>query len=218
MGRMIVINTKTAKAPYCMKESGHCLYSYEELCYYIYSRMSLWLMEKERVGMTSWLKSCGVEIDEVDHLSPYDATSKILAAGTYFRVDEKRQILDKIKKYKEISLSYIEKDKGDLYLSYGKAKKAYFAYEKAAYSETGEESDTWRNSLYHNMGILCCRFFYWEEAKKWLTKAQEIMEKPETAKALLLVKDMMEFQWKEEGQPLSDTELEKKKLEFLNEL
>lgn len=218
MGRMIVVNTKTAKVPYRMKESGHCLYSYEELCYYIYSRMTLWLMEEERVGMTSWLLSCGVEVDEVDHLSPYEAAAKILSAGTYFRVDEKRQILDKMKKYKEIPVSYIEKDKGDLYLSYGKSKKAYFAYEKASFEMTGEEGDDWKNSLYHNMGILCCRFFYWDEAKKWLQKAQEIMEKPETTNALLLVSDMLKFQWKWKGQPLEEKELEKKRLEFRNEL
>lgn len=218
MGSMIVTNTRMAKEPYEMRESGHRLYSYEELCYYIYARMPLWLLEEERVGMTSWLLGCGVKIGEIDRLSSYDAAVKILSAGTYFRLEEKRQILERMKEYKDMPVSLTAKEKGDLYLSYGKVVDAYFSYEKAIQSENGQEGDDWRNSLYHNMGILCCRLFYWQEAKKWLTKAQEIRERQETKNALLLVSDMEKFHWKREGQPLNPKKLVKKKEEFINEL
>lgn len=218
MGKMIVTKTKIAKEPYLMKESGHLLYSYEELCYYISSRMSLWVMEKERVGMTQWLFTCGVTIEDVDLLSPDEAAEKIITAGSYFYGTEKRQILDRINKFPEFPLSYVEKDRGDYYLSYGKIKKAYFSYEKAISSMTGEEREEWRNSLYHNMGIVCCRFFYWEEAKKWLLKAQEIMGKQETKNALSLVEDMLKKEWELGESPILTIELEKKKQEFLNEL
>lgn len=218
MGRMIVTNTKLTKEPYVMKESGHRLYSYEELCYYIYSRMPLWLLEGERVGMTSWLLGCGVKIEEIDRLSPYGAAVKILSAGTYFRLEEKRQILDRMKERENMPVSLIEKEKGDLYLSYGKMVDAYLSYEKAICSENGQEEDHWRNSLYHNMGILCCRLFYWQEAKRWLTKAQEISVRQETENALLLVADMEKIHWKREGQPLNPKKLVKKKEEFINEL
>lgn len=218
MGRMIVTNTKMAKEPYEMRESGHRLYSYEELCYYIYSRTPLWLLEEERVGMTSWLLSCDVKIGEIDDLSPYDAAVKILSAGSYFRLEEKRQILERMKEQKDMPRSLVEKEKGDLYLSYGKMANAYLAYEKAIYSENGQEGEEWRNSLYHNMGILCCRLFYWQEAKKWLTKAQEIVPNQETENALLLVSDMEKFQWKRDGQPLNREKLKKKKEELVNEL
>lgn len=218
MSRMIVTNTKVQKEPYRMKESGHLLYSYEELCYYIYSRMSLWVMEKERIGLTSWLLACGVPVNDIDTMAPYEAAYEILRAGTYFRMDEKRQMLDKMKKYPEFPVSYVEKDKGDLYLSYGKMKKAYFCYAKAAASLMGQESDAWRGSLYHNMGIVCCRFFYWDEAKKWFEKAMEISEAPETKMALDLVSDMQKKEWEFADSPVLTIEVQKKKKEFLNEL
>lgn len=218
MGRMIVTKTKTVKVPYRMKESGHSLYSYEELCYYIYSRMSLWVMEKERVGMTAWLKGCHVMIDDVDSLSPYEAATKILSAGSYFRAEEKKQILDRMKRYEDFPPAYVEKDKGDLYLYYGMIKKAYFSYEKAVSHETGEESQEWRASLYHNMGVVGCHFFYWEEAKKWFLKAKEIQDRKETQIALDLVEDMMKMNWEAAEGAISASELEKKKQEFINEL
>lgn len=218
MGRMIVTNTKLAKVPYEMKESGHRLYSYEELCYYIYSRMPLWLLERERVGMTSWLLSCGVKIQEIDFLSPYEAAVKILGAGNYFRREERNQILENMKKQKNVPLSLVEKEKGDLYLSYGKLAEAYFSYEKAFYSETGAEEDAWKNALRHNMGVVCCRFFYWKEAQKWFQMAQELIPRKETENALNLVADMLKFQWKEQGERADRKKVGKKKKEFLNEL
>lgn len=218
MGRMIVTNTKIAKNPYKMKESGHLLYSYEELCFYIYSRMSLWVMEKERVGMTKWLLECGITTEDVDTLSPYEAAQKILSAGSYYYGSEKKQIMGKLEKYPEFPAAYVEKDRGDLYLLYGKIQKAYFSYEKAVLSMGEQENEDWCNSLYHNFGIVCCRFFYWEEAKKWLLKALNIMERKETKNALFLVEDMLKKEWEYGESPILTIELEKKKQEFLNEL
>ena len=87
--------------------------------------------------------------------------------------------------------------------------------------ETDEKqipSEQWQASLYHNMALIMCRFFYWEEAEGWLSKALELQETEETKIALHLVQDMKKKEWKQGKEPLLTIELERKKKEFLEEL
>ena len=60
MGRIIVTKTKVSKIPYVLKESGNPVYSYEELCYYIRTRMPLWVEEKSLEGLTEKMKEWGL--------------------------------------------------------------------------------------------------------------------------------------------------------------
>ena len=41
MGKIIVCNTKTAQNPYTFLNTKVSVYSYEELCYYLYNNMVL---------------------------------------------------------------------------------------------------------------------------------------------------------------------------------
>lgn len=228
MGRLIVTNTKIAKVPYRMKETGHPLYTYEELCYYIKSRIPLWLLETDRKGLTDWVKERGVMLLHTDELSPAEAAEQILRAGNYLKPTEVEQVMEEIAACEKAPRMLREKEKGDLYLSYGKLLKAYFAYEKAIRDmealekvETDEKqipSEQWQASLYHNMALIMCRFFYWEEAEGWLSKALELQETEETKIALHLVQDMKKKEWKQGKEPLLTIELERKKKEFLEEL
>ena len=249
MGRLIVTNTKIAKVPYRMKETGHPLYTYEELCYYIKSRIPLWLLETDRKGLTDWVKERGVMLLHTDELSPAEAAEQILRAGNYLNPAEVEQVMEEIAACEKAPGMLREKEKGDLYLSYGKLLKAYFAYEKAVCgieilektevgemmekAETVEEreegkaaetdeqkipSERWQASLYNNMALIMCRFFYWEEAEGWLNKAMALQETEETKIALHLVQDMKKKEWKQGKEPLLTIELERKKKEFLEEL
>lgn len=228
MGRLIVTKTKIAKVPYRMKETGHPLYTYEELCYYIKSRIPLWLLETDRKGLTDWVKERGVMLLHTDLLSPAEAAEQILRAGNYLKPAEIEQVMEGIAACEKAPGMLWEKEKGDLYLSYGKLLKAYFAYEKAIRDmealekaermEKPNPSKQWQASVYHNMALIMCRFFYWEEAEAWLNKAMELQETEETKTALHLVQDMKKKEWKQGKEPLLTIELERKKKEFLEEL
>lgn len=218
MGRLIVTDTKIAQIPYRMKETGHPLYSYEELCYYMKSRMPLWLLENERKGLTEWIRERGVEIPETDFLNPKEAAALILEAGNYFREDETKDLLEEMEEYDDRITAVKEKEKGDLYLTYGKFLKAFFAYEKAIGAVTGEETDDFLGSLYHNKGVILSRLFYWEEAKACFQKAIEIGGFDESETAFELVKDMSRQEWKQGEETLISGAIEKKKKEFLAEI
>lgn len=218
MGRLIVTDTKIAQIPYQMKETGHTLYSYEELCYYMKSRMPLWLLEKERRGLTQWIRERGVDVADTDLLNPLEAAELILNAGNYFREDEVKDLLEEMKEYENKAEAVKEKEKADFYLSYGRLLKAYFSYEKALSAVTGEETDNFIGSLYHNKGVILCRFFYWQEAEECFQKASKTGALEESQRALELVKDMKKKEWKQGKEGLSFREVEEKKKEFLMEI
>lgn len=218
MGRLIVTDTNIAQVPYEMKETGHPLYSYEELCYYMKSRMPLWLLENERKGLTDWIRERGVNLPETDLLDPVKAAALILDAGNYFREDEAKDLLEEMAEYEKKAVTVREKEKGDLYLAYGKFLKAFFSYEKAIGAVDGEETTDFLASLYHNKGVILCRFFYWEEAGECFQKAIDIGGFDESEAALEFVKDMKKQEWMEGEEPLLTTEIEKKKKQFLDEI
>lgn len=217
MGRLTVTRTKVSREPYCMKESGQHLYSYEELCYYIRSRIPLWLEEETRDGLTDKMTEWGLDITEIDRLSPREAAKAIFDAGTYLKREEKDQILEQMGQYTESEQIYSEKEKGDLYLFYGKNRKAYLAYWNAITLLTEQEDAAWKASLYHNMGIVCCRFFYWKEAKKCFALALDARDSRESRIGLELVLDLEKKSWKSDGMPADESKLQFRKQEFLNE-
>lgn len=217
MGRLIVTNTTISKVPYCMKESGHRLYSYEELCYYICSRMPLWLEERNRDGLTEKLKEWGLQTVDVDGLSPYEAAKKIFQAGNYLRKDEKEPILEQMEKYGQKKELFREKEKGDLYLAYKKNRKAYLAYVRGIALLTGEEEPELKASLYHNMAVVCCRFFYWKEAKKWFALSLDAKDSQESRIGLELVLDLEKKQWRSDGKPVDQEKLRQRQQDFLQE-
>ena len=218
MGRIIVTKTKTSKIPYVLKESDNPVYSYEELCYYIRSRMPLWVEEKSFEGLTEKMREWDVVTEPLDDLTPWEAAEKILKAGNYYKQDETDQYLSVMKMYEQNENITIIKDKGDLYLSYGKIKNAYEFYWRAVSQMTGEETPEWKASLYHNFGIVCCRFFYWREAKSWFALAIDAKDTAESRDGLEFVLDMEKKEWKNDGSSVSEKKLVEKQLEFLREV
>lgn len=218
MGRMIVTKTLISKTPYIMKESGSPLYSYEELCYYIKTRMALWVEEKTREGLTEKMSEWAVPVSNLDNLSPVQAAKHILNGGTYFKAEEKEQILLMMQEYEDEEDHFVLKEKGDMYLSYGKIQKAYRLYLQASYRMNGEESAEWKASLHHNLGVVCCRFFYWKEAKNWFALAIDAKDTIESREGLELVLEMEQKGWIQDGSSVSVQRLQEKQDEFMREI
>ena len=218
MGRMIVTKTKISKTPYVIPESGNPVYSYEELCYYIKTRMALWVEEKSFEGLDEKMAEWGAAVDSLSQCSPIEAAEKIFQAGNYFRKDEIEQCLFYMDEYAHSEDNTLIKDKGDLYLSYGKIRKAYEFYWRAVSRMNGEETPEWKASLYHNFGIVCCRFFYWKEAKNWFALSIDAKDTQEARIGLELVLDMEQKGWISDGTSVSEKKLLEKQLEFVREV
>ena len=218
MGRLIVTRTNISKTPYVLTESGNPVYSYEELCYYMKTRTALWVEEKVFEGLTEKMKEWGVSVESLAGCTAVDAARRIFASGNYFRKDEAEQYLIYMEECADSEDITILKDKGDLYLSYGKIRKAYEFYWRAVSHMKGDETPEWKASLYHNFGIVCCRFFYWKEAKNWFALAIDAKDTEESRIGLELVLDMEQKGWTSDGTSVSDKKLMEKQLEFVREI
>ncbi len=218
MGRLIVTSSVVSETPFYMKKSGHPLYSYEELCYYIRTRMGLWMEEMTREGLTEKMQEWNVPVKDLDFLSPLEAAERIMEAGTYFGTDEKEQMFQYMQEYDQIEERFREKEKGDLYFDYGKSRGAYLAYWKAVSALQGDEDKDFRASLYHNMAVICCRFFYWKEAKNWFALALNEKDTEESRIGLELVIDMEKKGWSMDGKPADPEKLHRHEETFLAEL
>lgn len=218
MGRMIVTSTKMSKVPYCMSQSGHLLYSYEELCYYIRNRAPLWLEEDTFAGLDEKMKEWGVEISGLGRMSPLEAGEAILNAGNFYHSRERETVLQYLQELAGKELIFREKEKGDMYLFYGKYKKAYLSYWTAISSLKEEEASSFKASLFHNYAIACCRFFYWKEARNWFALALHEKDTKESRQGLEFVLDMEKKGWITDGSSISEQEWMEKKKEFLQEL
>ena len=56
MGKIIVCNTKTAQNPYTFLNTKVSVYSYEELCYYLYNNMVLVGEEDVTASLSAWIR------------------------------------------------------------------------------------------------------------------------------------------------------------------
>ena len=56
MGKIIVCNTKTAQNPYTFLNTKVSVYSYEELCYYLYNNMVLVGEEDVSARLSAWIR------------------------------------------------------------------------------------------------------------------------------------------------------------------
>ena len=57
MGKIIVCNTKTAQNPYTFLNTKVAVFSYEELCYYLYNNMVLVGEEDVSARLSAWIKT-----------------------------------------------------------------------------------------------------------------------------------------------------------------
>ena len=72
--------------------------------------------------------------------------------------------------------------------------------------------------MYHNFGIVCCRFFYWKEAKNWFALAIDAKDTEESRNGLELVLDMEGKTWSGDGTAVNRRSLKEKQLEFVHEI
>lgn len=120
MSGIIICKTKTADNPYTFLNTKISVYSYEELCYYIFNNMVL--VGKDDLGdrLTAWLRDAidmGELADKVDMLNQknvyiQDLMVEILTYGEFYSKDEVKEFMNECKRIR--TLKPYELDKREL--------------------------------------------------------------------------------------------------------
>lgn len=179
MKETIICTGQTGSKPYRFRETGICIFSYEELCYYLSSHMLCYLYSLPDETLLFYIR------DELKLPKLYRQLSKLedpnrdqmkyfsalFREGNYFSEEDIRRILDEYRDLKNTPYPMQCKWIGDMYLQSGRSLMAAFYYKEALKFET-LETET-QGAVFHNMAVARARLFRFEDAKVDFLKAYQ---------------------------------------------
>ena len=179
MKESIVCTGQIGSKPYRFPETGICIFSYEELCYYLSNHMLCYLYTLPDESLLSYIRD-ELKLEKLYRqlirlTDPNRDQMKYFAAlfreGNYYSEDDIRRILDKYRELKNTPYPMQCKWIGDMYLRADRSSMAAFYYKEALKFGTLETED--QGTVHHNMAIAKARLFRFEDAKVDFLKAYQ---------------------------------------------
>ena len=189
MGKIIVCNTKTAQNPYTFLNTKVSVYSYEELCYYLYNNMVLVGEEDVTARLSAWIRrelDLTELADKIDtlldkHAFVQDIMVEILVYGGYYSSEEVRQFMAECQKLRTLKSYEVEKLRADGYLRYKHSIKAGAIYDEViCYLEKEKQEDEFLGNVYHNKAVALAGNLQLDEAKSYFIKAYSLNKNEES--------------------------------------
>lgn len=189
MGKIIVCNTKTAQNPYTFLNTKVSVYSYEELCYYLYNNMVLVGEEDVTARLSAWIRrelDLTELADKIDtllekHAFVQDIMVEILVYGGYYSSEEVRQFMAECQKLRTLKSYEVEKLQADGYLRYKHYIKAGAIYDEViCYLEKEKQEDEFLGNVYHNKAVALAGNLQLDEAKSYFIKAYSLNKNEES--------------------------------------
>lgn len=188
------IEEKKAQNPFTHEDLPVCLYTMEELCFFmetnIYLIDSSWLGEELFV----WLET---ELDEdvlAAHLRSsrrktgdvYSCAEYIFSAFGYYTETELRDITALLDQMRGKTRMERRKIRGDLYLESGQYRKAAYTYMELLQKEyAAQMTEELRGNILHNLGVVYARLFLFPEAAALFSEAYALRKSTESREAYL---------------------------------
>lgn len=184
MGRVILCETTPATTSYIFPNTKIEVFSYEELCYYIYNNIALISEEHIGVPMFNWIErelhlsdlaESLRNLKEKDTTDLTDLLTAILTYKEYYTIPEIKEFILQIERMKGLSAPQYRKLQADGFLRYHKYLKAAAIYDEILdqYSDIG--NDKLLAAIYHNRGIAYANNFELEDAMESYRKAYELI-------------------------------------------
>lgn len=189
MGKIIVCNTKTAQNPYTFLNTKVAVFSYEELCYYLYNNMVLVGEEDVSARLSAWIKTelqlpeLASKVDALleKHAFARDIMVEILVYGSYYSSEEIRGFMADCQKLRSLKSYEIEKLRGDGYLRYKHYIKAGAIYDEIiCYLEKEKLENEFLGNVYHNKAVALAGNLQMDEAKDCFIRAYNLNRNEES--------------------------------------
>lgn len=180
MSGIIICKTKTADNPYTFLNTKMCVYSYEELCYYIFNNMVLVGKDDLTDRLTAWLRDelemddLADKVDVLNQKNAYiqDIMVEILTFGEFYGTDDIKTFLGECKRIRTLKPYELDKKRADSYMMYKHYIKADAIYDEIIeYKESHDEFDEFLGNIYHNKGVALAGNLQLEEAKECFIRA-----------------------------------------------
>lgn len=189
MKKIIVCNTKTAQNPYTFLNTKVAVFSYEELCYYLYNNMVLVGEEDVSARLSAWIRTelqlpeLASKVDALleKHAFAQDIMVEILVYGNYYSSEEIRGFMADCQKLRSLKAYEIEKLRGDGYLRYKHYIKAGAIYDEIiCYLEKEKLETEFLGNVYHNKAVALAGNLQMDEAKDCFIRAYNLNRNEES--------------------------------------
>ena len=195
MAKLIVCTTKQAETPFTFLNTKVEIYTYEELCFYIYNNTVLISKSALSDRLWTWIR------DELDmpqladrlvglaNKTPFvqDLLVEILNAGEYYTPEEAKTYAAAWQKYRKLSPIQREKLKADGYLGYRRFIRASIIYDGIIQQEAEIQDREFLGNVYHNRAVAAANNLDTEDAKKFFLKAYDLNGNQESLKSYFYV-------------------------------
>ena len=196
MGRVILCETTPATISYIFPNTKIEVFSYEELCYYLFNNIALVNEEYISAPMFQWIEE-ELKLSDLAGMlrgqkrkgaALADLLMTILTYKEYYTVAEVKEFIVRMEKLNGLTAPHFRKLQADGYLRYHKYLKAITIYDEilVRYPEL-KNNKPLLASIYHNKAVALANNFEQEKAMAAYQKAYELNKDPKSIYAYLLL-------------------------------
>ncbi len=195
MSKVILCTSKTAETPFTFLNTKVEIYTYEELCFYIFNNTvlisksvlsdKLFNFIRDELGMEELADKLMGLMNKTAYAQ--DLLIEILNAGDYYTPEEIKTYAAAWQKYRKLSPLQRAKLKADGYLAYRRYIKAATLYDEILDDIGDDEDVTFLGNVYHNRAVAAANNMDLDDAKKFFLKAYEYNNNMESLKGYFYI-------------------------------
>lgn len=196
MKRVILCETKPAKTSYIFQNTKIEVFSYEELCFYIYNNAALIAMEHIGITLFHWiandlkLEDLAEELRDLKEKDTTDLTDLLTAILTYkeyYSIPEVKEFIFQMERMKSLPVAQFRKLQADGFLRYRKYIRAAAIYDEILEKYGALQTDDFLSAIYHNKAVALAYNFELNEAAEAFIKAYQKKHNKESIYGYLLL-------------------------------
>lgn len=196
MGRVILCETIPATTSYIFPNTKIEVFSYEELCFYIYNNIAL--ISEEHIGVTMfhWIET-ELKLPELaqnlrakklkDTTDLTDLLTTILTFKEYYTIPEIKEFILQIERIKGLTPPQYRKLQADGFLRYRKYLKAAAIYDEILEQYPDMQNERLLGAIYHNRAVALANNFELKDAADSYLKAYELTKNSSSIYEYLLL-------------------------------
>lgn len=196
MSRVILCETTPTTTSYIFPNTKVEVFSYEELCFYIYNNAAL--IEEDYIGvaMFNWIDiNLGLKeladklrlIKEKDNTDLTDLLTTILTYKEFYMIPEVKAFILQRERMKGMSTPQFRKMQADGYLRYHKYLRAAAIYDDILEQNEDLQHDALLGAIYHNKAVALAHNFELKAAAENYIKAYELTQNETSIFSYLLL-------------------------------
>lgn len=196
MSRVILCETTPTTTSYIFPNTKVEVFSYEELCFYVYNNIALIEEDYISTGLFNWIETeLGLSdlaeklrlVKEKEHTDLTDLLTTILTYKEFYTIPEVKSFILQRERMKGLAAPQFRKMQADGYLRYHKYLRAAAIYDEILEQISEGKNDALIGAIYHNKAVALAHNFELKAATENYLKAYELTKNDASIYSYLLL-------------------------------